>query len=152
MKVIWDYDEKDYSKDDPEFELLPPGEYQVRIIGVEFKTSKSGNDMFVIKLEPLDSGVTLRFYLTFDPQKPKMTNQFLGRIYDSFGMEDWSYTQKSDADNWIGCWGAAEVINEEFVNKSGDKQMSNKIKKFLIQERQIELGFVKPKEEVTIPF
>jgi len=152
MRVMWDYNDENYSKEEIEFELLAPGEYQVRITAVDYMKSKTGKDMFVVKVEPLDSNASLRYYLTFDPEKTKMTDQFLGRIYDSFNMDNWGYDQKSDTENWVGCWGAAEIIQEEYTDKTGNKKMSNKIKRFLTQERQIELGFSKQTEDIKIPF
>jgi len=152
-QIPWNHNPDNYSKDNAASFYIAPGEYQVRICAVDFQLSKSGKDMYIIKVEPLDMDVKLTFYLTLDPEKPKMTDQFLGRIFDSFHMDEWSESDKNETDNWIGCWGGAEVIDDQYVDKNGDNRKRSKIKHFLTKERMKELGWEpKEKDDESIPF
>jgi len=145
----WDYNSEEYSKEDLEFELIPEGEHQVCIKNIEWKTTSTGKDMYVIKCEALNYRGSLFFYLVFDPSNTKMTNQFLGRIYDSFDIEEGNLNHNY----WVGRWGAAEVIHEPYTAKNGELKKAAKIKKFLTQERQEELGFhLEIPGEGRIPF
>ena len=87
--------------------------------------------MRVLTLALLDEPGKLYYNLVFDPDNRQFTNQALGRIFDSFGIA----TQ--DRLEWIDKVGAAKVVHEEYKGR-----MQAKIKYFLTQERQEELGFI----------
>ena len=127
----WDYDANQYSKED--FVLIPEGEYRVKIEEAREKMSKTDKEMIVLKLKVLDHANTLYYNLVFDPDKPGMVNQNLGRIYDSFNITE----NDMCISNWEGRIGAAKVTHREY---QGKPQAS--VYNFLTRERQVELGFM----------
>lgn len=108
----WNYDAKDYSESN--FELIPVGDHRVRIKNVEEKESKSGNDMFVLTLEVSGYSGTLWFYLVFMPDNKQLTNQRIGEICESFGIEKPSPQAIMNA---VGKVGAARIKHESYNNE-----------------------------------
>jgi hypothetical protein len=133
--IPWNYDPSQYSKEDYNFPLIPEGEYQVKILDVKYKSSSTGKDMYVIKIGLVDEPGILFYNLVFAPENPQMTNQNLGRIYDSFDIP----AGEMNSAKWIGKVGAAKIKHETYNNK--DRAV---VENFLIKERQEELGFLTP--------
>lgn len=120
----------DYKREEKKFDVLPEGQYRVRIKGAEKAQSKSGNDMLVLQLEVSGSTTILYHYIVFMPDKPEMTNRMLTQFYDSFkDIAEGDFNMN----NWIGKVGAVKTKNEEYndqlrpkvsyfihVNKQGD--------------------------------
>ena len=128
----WKYNSDEYSKDDNDFPLIPEGEYQVKILDVKDTMSKTNKDMRVLKIELIGEEGKLPYNLVFDPENRRFTNQALGRIFDSFKIPE----GKLDRFEWLDKIGAAEIVHEEYKDRTYAK-----IKRFLTQERQEELGF-----------
>lgn len=147
---MWDYDKKQYSKEDRTFSLCPEGYHQVRITKVEYKQTSTQKDMFVISLATvgLEDECFLNYHLVFDHTNPGMTNQRLGRIYDSFDISEGNMNIESE---WKGKVGAAEVIHEDYTDRSGGTKTAARVKNFLTSEKQVELGFIPEVEEEELP-
>jgi hypothetical protein len=135
--IPWDYDGSQYSKEDFVFQIAPEGEHSVKILDVRYKEASTGKDMYVLKLGLVEDTGILFYNLVFDPDKPQMTNQNLGRIYDSFDIP----AGEMDSTKWIGKVGAAKIKHETYNNK--DKAA---VESFLTKERQEELGLLTPRE------
>jgi hypothetical protein len=112
--IEWEYDGREYTKDD--FTLVPEGEYEVRIKEAKEKVSKTGKNMIVMTLNlvELPQYGSLFYNLVFDPAYPGMTNQRLGRVYDSFGITQGNL----DPYTWAGYRGVARVKHREFEGKT----------------------------------
>jgi hypothetical protein len=111
--IPWEYDGSKYRKDD--YELIPEGEYPVKIREARETTSRNGNPMITMKLNVVDMPQygTLYYNVTFDPTYPGMTNQQLGRIFDSFDITPGNL----DTYTWVGCEGVARVKHGEYNGK-----------------------------------
>lgn len=106
---MWQFDPNQY--EESSFSIIPVGDHRVRIEDVEFKKSKSGNDMFEITLAVSGHGGMLWYYLTLDPSDPKKTNQKIGTLFDSFGITDHNM---NNYPRWKGKVGGARVVHEEY--------------------------------------
>jgi hypothetical protein len=104
----WNYDAKDYSEND--FELLPVGDYRVRIEKAEETKSKTGKDMIKLELKVSGHRAKLFHYLVLDPTDVQRTNQRLGELFHSFKITpgDMNYFR------WIGHVGAVRVKHASY--------------------------------------
>ena len=102
--VNWQYNPEDYGKVRP----LTPGDYRVRIEKAEEQVSKTGKDMIKMTLKVSGSNYQLFYYMVFDPENRKRTNDKLGRIFDSFAITPGDL----NLGNWKGKVGGANVINK----------------------------------------
>lgn len=109
--MSWNYNAEDY---DPNAGgILPIGDYRVRIKEVLPRTSKTGKDMWELVLEVSGRNNKLWYYLVFMPENPKITNQNLGQIYDSFAITP----SNMDFMSWVGKVGGARVKHDDFGAK-----------------------------------
>lgn len=106
---MWNFDPNQYEASD--FSIIPQGDHRVRIEDVEFKKSKSGNDMFEITLAVSGHSGMLWHYLVLDASDPKKTNQKIGTFFESFGITDYNM---ANYPRWKGKVGGARVIHEEY--------------------------------------
>ncbi len=127
--VNWNYDANDYNENGV-FAIIPVGNHRVRIADAKEKQSKSGNDMIEMILEVSGHSGSLWHYIVFMPDKPQITNQNLGSIYESFGIKQGDLNLQ----NWIGKVGAARIKHETY---NGDPQA--KVSYFLTKRKQEEL-------------
>ena len=107
--IEWRFNPDDYNPD--RFELVPPGDYRVRIEDAEEKTSKSGYPMVQMRLKVSGYNGSIWHYMVFmsdTPERVKITNDNLGRIFDSFGIQQGDL----NLEHWKGKVGAAHVKNE----------------------------------------
>ncbi len=111
--ISWNFNPSNY---DPEksFEVIPVGDHRVRIEYASEETSKKGYDM--IKLELAVSGYAskLFYYVVFMPERPDITDQNLGKLWDSFGLEPGNLNSQS----WVGKVGACKVKHETYEGKA----------------------------------
>lgn len=128
----FDYNASAYRKQD-EF-LIPEGVYRVRITDAEEKTSSSGYPMVVLTLQVNEypDKILRDFVVIMDDteQKKAMTNQRLGRIFDSFKIQEGDF----DISHWKDKDGGAEIVVEENEYK-GKMRKQNRVSKFLIREQ-----------------
>ena len=79
-------DEDDEYNEEKNFELIPVGDYRLRIADVVEKTFKSGNPGYEITMDVSGHASKVWFYLVLDSSNPAQTNQRLGEFFDSFGI------------------------------------------------------------------
>lgn len=105
----------EYKREENRFEILPEGNYRIRIRSVERAVSKKGSDMLVMQFDVSDSPQILYYYLVFLKDRPEITNRNLTSFFDSFAgiPEGCMDTQK-----WLGQVGACVVKHEDY---NGDK-------------------------------
>ena len=107
--IEWKFNPDDYNPD--RFELVPPGDYRVRIETAEEQTSKSGWPMIKMRLKVSGSNGSIWHYMVFmndTPEHIRMTNDNLGRIFDSFAIPQGDL----NLEHWKGKVGAVHVKNE----------------------------------------
>lgn len=110
----WNYDDGQYHERRTFAGAVPAGKHRVRIAAIEECVSKSGRDMLKITLDVSGHEGKLTEYLVFMEDNPEFTNQKIGDIYNSFGIQG-SGPIKPNA--WIGRVGAANVKHE---NRDGN--------------------------------
>ena len=105
----WNYDPKQYTARN--FELIPAGDYRVKINSVKEKIFNSGNEGFEIVLDVPGRDGKLWYYLVIDPDDSAKTNQRIGMFFDSFAIRNHDL---SDYDNWVGRDGAVRVKHNTY--------------------------------------
>jgi hypothetical protein len=150
----WTFDANQYDANKT-FELIPVGDHRVRIETVEEQISKNtGYEMFKLTLSASGYGSKLFHYVIFMPDRPEITNQNLGTIFDSFGIQQGNM----NIYEWQGKVGAARVKHEQY-----DGKPQAKIAYFLLRSKQDDLPpwqekgdknftSVREEEEVNVPF
>ena len=107
--IEWKFNAGDYNPD--RFEVVPPGKYRVRIEEAEETASKSGYPMIKLRLKVSGSRGSVWHYMVFmndSAEHMRITNDNLGRIFDSFGIEQGDL----NLEHWKGKVGAASIKNE----------------------------------------
>jgi len=152
--IGWKFDANQYDPN-KSFELIPVGDHRVRIETVEEQISKNtGYEMFKLTLSASGYGSKLFHYVVFMPDRPEITNQNLGTIFDSFGIQQGNM----NIYEWQGKVGAARVKHEQY-----DGKPQAKIAYFLLRSKQGDLPpwqekgdknftSVREEEEVNVPF
>lgn len=112
--INWNYNAKEAEQ---EFELVPEGKHRVRIIEVEEKISKSGNDMLEITMNVSGYPGKYKYWLVFMQDNSKMTNQKLKQLSDSFGIREGNL----NTSEWIGKTGAAKIKHELYDGETRAK-------------------------------
>lgn len=114
--ATWNFDPNMYEEKD--FAIIPVGDHRVRIVDVEERVSKSGNDMYEITFEVSGHSSRLWHYLVLDRNDPKKTNQRIGEFFNGFGIAD---NSMGSGKQWIGKVGAVRVKHEEYNGSMGAK-------------------------------
>lgn len=83
---------------------LTPGDYRVAITDVEETTSRNGNPMLVVTVQPNGSEIRIKHYLV----KNEYFNRNLTDLLDSFGLGE-----NFDTLTWVGAVGAARLVEDE---------------------------------------
>ena len=107
--IEWRFNPENYNPNG--YELVPPGDYRVRIENAEEQTSKTGKPMIKMTLKVSGYEGNLWNYMVFDnstPETHRRTDNNLGRIFDSFGIAQGDM----NLENWKGKIGAATIKNE----------------------------------------
>ena len=107
--IEWKFNSENYNPNS--YELVPPGDYRVRIENAEEQTSKTGKPMIKMTLKVSGYEGNLWNYMVFDnstPETHRRTDNNLGRIFDSFGIPQGDM----NIENWKGKIGAATIKNE----------------------------------------
>ena len=111
----WTFNPNEYSAN--EFSIIPTGDHRVRISEVVLHSAEtqnafsSGNDGFEITLDVSGHNGKLWFYLVFDRNDTKKTNQRIGAFFESFGITDYDLSHYR---GWIGKIGGVRVKHEEY--------------------------------------
>ncbi len=127
--IEWRFNPEDYNPN--RFELVPPGDYRVRIENAEEQTSKSGYPMIRMTLKVSGYNGSIWHYMVFmndNPDRIRMTNDNLGRIFDSFGIQ----AGDLNLEHWKGKVGAAAIKNEP--DNKGNMRAS--VNYFIQREKQ----------------
>lgn len=83
---------------------LAPGDYRVAITDVGETTSRNGNPMLVVTVQPNGSEIHIKHYLV----KNEYFNRNLTELLDSFGLGE-----NFDTLTWVGAVGAARLAEDE---------------------------------------
>lgn len=120
-----------YQREETQFEVIPEGQYRIRIKSAEKAQSKSGNDMLALQFDVSGSNSILYHYIVFLADRPEITNRMLTQFFDSFkDIPEGEF----DTAKWIGKVGACKVKHEEY---NGDKKA--KISYFIKADKQGDL-------------
>ena len=134
MSINWNFNSNDY--EEQSFKPIPVGDHRVRIASAEEQTSSKGNQMIKLVLEVSGYNATLWHYIVFMPENQKLTNQKLGELFNSFGIQQGNFNLAS----WSGKVGAAKVKHEMY-----DGEPQPKVAYFISKERQDKLpAWVEP--------
>lgn len=127
--IDWKFDSNDY--EEQSFKPIPAGDHRVRITAAEEQESKHTMKQ-MIKLELAVSGYssTIWHYIVFMPENQKLTNQKLGELFESFGIQPGNFNLRE----WVGKVGAAKVKHEDYNGSP-----TAKIAYFLNKEKQDKL-------------
>lgn len=123
--MAWEYKREESNS---EFQVIPEGEYRIRIKSADKAVSKSGNDMLKLTFEVSGYNSFLFHYIVFMADRPEITNRMLTQFFDSFkDITEGDF----DTSHWVGKVGAAKVKHEEY---NGNK--SAKIHYFINANKQ----------------
>lgn len=125
MAISWNFNAGDYSESN--FQPIPVGDHRVRIAEVEELTSSNGNQMIKLVLDVSGHNSTLWHYIVFMQNNPQITNQRLGELWNSFGIQQGNFNLPS----WIGKVGAARVKHENY-----EGSIKPKVAYFIAKSRQ----------------
>ena len=112
----WSFDPSQYQERN--FELIPVGDYRLRIADVTEKTFKSGNPGYEITMDVSGHASKVWFYLVLDRSNPAQTNQRIGEFFDSFAIKGVSM---GSGKQWIGAVGAGRIKHDEYNGKTSAK-------------------------------
>ena len=110
----WTYDPSQYQESN--FEVIPVGDYRVRIADVVEKTFSSGNPGYEITLDVNGYNSKVWFYLVLDSSNPAQTNQRIGDFFNSFGITN---PAMGTGKQWIGSVGAVRIKHDDY---NGEKK------------------------------
>ena len=112
----WTFDPSQYQERN--FELIPIGDYRLRIAEVTEKTFKSGNSGYEFTMDVSGHASKVWFYLVLDSSNPAQTNQRIGEFFDSFGIKG---TAMGSGKQWVGAVGAGRIKHDEYNGKTTAK-------------------------------
>jgi len=112
----WTFDPSQYQERN--FELIPVGDYRLRIADVVEKTFKSGNPGYEITMDVSGHASKVWFYLVLDSSNHAQTNQRLGEFFDSFGIKSFA---TGTGKQWVGAVGAGRIKHDEYNGKTSAK-------------------------------
>ena len=107
--IDWKYNPENYNAEGNQ--LVPPGQYRVRIEEADERVSRTGKDMIRLRLKVSGYNGSVWHYLVFDKSSPEAvarTDDNLGRIFDSFKIQQGDLNLQK----WKGKVGAAQIKNE----------------------------------------
>lgn len=132
----------EYKREEQKFDVIPEGQYRIRIKSVDTGKSRNGNDMLTLQFEVSGQNSLLFHYITFMPDKREITNRMLTQFYDSFKDIPEGDTNLA---NWIGKVGACKVKHDEYNGNT-----TAKVSYFIKAEKQSDLpAWSEPKANTT---
>lgn len=126
--VNWNFNAADY--EETSFKPIPVGDHRVRIASAEEQTSNSGRQMIKLVLDVSGYNATIWHYIVLLQDNQKLTNQKLGELWNSFGIQQGNFNLQS----WVGKVGAAKVKHEDY-----NGEPNAKIAYFIKKDRQDKL-------------
>ena len=126
--VNWNFNAADY--EEQSFKPIPVGDHRLRIASAEEQTSNNGRQMIKLVLDVSGHNSTIWHYIVFMPDNQKLTNQKLGEVFNSFGIQQGNFNLQS----WVGKVGAAKVKHEDY-----NGEPNAKIAYFINKDRQDKL-------------
>ncbi len=126
--INWNFNTNDY--EEKTFRPIPVGDHRVRIASAEEQTSKAGKPMVKLVLDVSGYNGTLWHYIVFMEDNAKLTNQKLGELWNSFGIQQGNL----NINTWVGKVGAARVKHEDY-----EGHPSPKVAFFIGRDRQDKL-------------
>lgn len=126
--IDWKFNPNNYESDS--YELIPAGDYRVRIEEASERVSRSGKEMICLKLKVNGYNAPLWYYLVFDSSSEdarKWTDQRLGSVYESFQIERGNL----NIQDWVGKTGGVRVKNRT----DQDGEMRSEVHYFLSRKR-----------------
>lgn len=94
----WEYQREERKR-------LEPGDYRVEIVQVEETTSKAGNPMIVVTVQPNGFETEINHYIV----KNQYFNRNMTDFFDSFNVEEGDFNFLT----WVGAVGAARLKEDE---------------------------------------
>ena len=126
--INWNFDSSMY--EEQSFKPIPIGDHRVRIASAEEQISGTGRQMIKLVLEVSGYNSTIWHFIVFMAENQKLTNQKLGELWNSFGIQQGNF----NLNTWVGKVGAAKVKHEDY-----NGEPSAKIAYFISKDRQAKL-------------
>ncbi len=140
MAIQWNFDNSQYKEHT--FEIIPVGEHRVRIAAAEEAISVNNNPMIKLTLDVSGYNSTILHNVMFLADKQELTNQKLGELFNSFGIQ----TGNLNIATWIGKTGAAKVKHEPY---NGEDRA--RVAYFINRDRQDKLpAWVEPSNKAAV--
>jgi hypothetical protein len=140
MAINWNFDNSQYQEHT--FKPIPVGEHRVRIASAEEAVSLNNNPMIKLTLDVSGYNSTILHNVMFLADKQELTNQKLGELFNSFGIQPGNLNIAS----WIGKVGAAKVKHEPY---NGEDRA--KVAYFINKDRQDKLpAWVEPSNKAEL--
>ena len=105
----WTFDPSQYSEKN--FEIIPVGDYRVRIEDVVERKYNSGNEGYEITLAVNGYSSRIWMNLVLDKSNPAGTNQRIGDFFNSFGITNHAL---GSGKQWVGSVGAVRIKHEMY--------------------------------------
>lgn len=126
--IDWKFDSNDY--EEQSFKPIPVGDHRVRIASAEEQTSNSGRQMIKLVLNVSGHNATVWHFIVFMSENQKLTNQKLGELWNSFGIQQGNFNLQQ----WVGKVGAAKIKHEDY-----NGEPNAKVAYFINKDRQDKL-------------
>ena len=110
----WNYNPDHYNAKS-NFDILPTGDYRVRIMSAMPTTAKNGTEGLEIDFDVNGHDNHLKLYIWFNPNDVQRTNQKLGQFFNSF---DIGPTEQNSCAPWVDKMGAVHVIHSEYKGRT----------------------------------
>ena len=104
MAISFSYNASEY--EERSFQTIPEGDHRIRVNEVTEQMSQTGKQMLKFVFDVSGYSSKLFYYLVFDPNNSKMTNQKVGEIFKSFGITN---PDINAYPKYVGRVGAARV-------------------------------------------
>lgn len=115
MALNWNFDSTQV--EEKTFQVIPVGDYRMRIRAAEEQKSSKGNDMVKLTLDVSGYSSTIWHYIVFMPDNPTITNTKLAEFWDSFGIP----VGNLNVSSWVGKIGAGRVKHEDYKGEPSPK-------------------------------
>ncbi|MCK9477970.1 MAG: DUF669 domain-containing protein [Firmicutes bacterium] len=152
MAINWQFNADNY--EERSFEVLPIGDYRIRVEKAEQGKSAKGNDLVKLTFAVSGKNTRLFHYITFLPNNPEATDQMLGDFWDSFQIAHGNL----EPSTWIGKVGACRTKHEEYEGEKQHKvayfKKPNQVEKLppWVESSSVHTQPVPPPTDADVPF